>query len=164
MPFEIDEDDLHMVDEFGKFSNLTKFMGHEGKVAMCFHCGAILHANLMSFYPYKTCFNCGKEFTVVPFLIAEGIWWSIRNGNNIISWEMNQEECYAEITFESLPAVTPREWEIKSECFPSTNLDAIKNTIFLYVEPGDDDQDWFIDGLFCFDNWAIREFKNDKKH
>jgi hypothetical protein len=118
---------------FGEFENFTGFMGHEGFVALCLNCGAILHRNLMEFYPHKNCFNCKTEFSVIPFFIAEGIWWLKKNKKyDVVSFdaEINKKDNYIEIELSKLPETLPSFWKIKNDNFPNTDSEKFSKMIF----------------------------------
>lgn len=155
---ELSNGEKNLVDEFGSFSNFCGFLGHEGKIAMCPACGAILHRNLMTFYPYKTCFNCGEMLVVYPYFLAEGIWRYAKKEYKTVSFVFDEKNNYAEIKFDRELASEhfPRNWVKKEYLFPYTDYEYVKNTIVLYVEKKyeeDDSGDWFLDGLFCFCGW-----------
>ena len=159
----IPKNEKEMVEPFGSFSNLCGFLGHEGMVAMCPECGAILHRNLMSFYPHKTCFNCGEQFIIYPYFLAEGIWWIKEKGGNVLSWDISSSKRYVEIELGERPKSLPVFWKHKEDLIPTTDIDKDKNYIcFISVGYEEDCVDDVTDSFFAFSSWAKNFYNVDK--
>lgn len=154
-----------MIGEFGEFDNFVKFMGHDGHVAMCMRCGALLHANLMPYYPHRNCFNCGDDFRVVPYSIAEGIWNIKKAGLDVLSWKIDGYDVEIDLNF--TPENLPRGWDLKNNCYPNTSPNEFSKIIVFFSEEVTErdytKSESFEEGICSFINWSKRICKNNEE-